>query len=388
MNLDKKNLKSLMILISFTVLLYLGISNIGMLPKYFKGLLNFLTPIIIALILSVILNAIMSKLEFLFFGKPWRKYNRFRVKAARPLSILITFSLALGLILGVMFIVIPELITTITTLANRIPTFFVNTEIFINNLSKQIPELQGIINRFDLNLTSIGQSVFTWVQKFGSSLISDTFSFSVGIISALFDFVLGFILSVYILAQKEKLGRQIKSMLYAVMKEERVDRIIEVAKLANSTFSSFLTGQMLECLILGLIFLVAMNIFGFPYALLISVLIMVTAMIPIVGSFVASAVGFLLILTTSPIQAIWFVVMFLIIQQIEGNLIYPHVVGKSVGLSPMWILVAITVGGSLAGVIGMVVSIPVVSVLYTLTSDFIDNRLKKRRIPYFKTDQS
>lgn len=386
MNLDKQNRRSIMILISFTVLLYLGVSNIGMLPKYLTSFLKFLTPITISLVVALIMNAIMGKIEEKIFGKPWKKYNNFRVKAARPISILITLVLALGTIMGVMFIVIPELISTISNLANQIPQFFMNIEKLVNDWSRQAPEIEDFMTKYNLDLANIGQRVFSWVQTFGTTLLNNTVNFSVNVISAIFNFVLGFILAIYILAQKEKLGRQMRSLLYSTIKESRADRIIEVSRLSLSTFSSFMTGQMLECVILGVLFFIAMNIFGFPYALLISVLIMVTAMVPMIGSFIAAIVGFLLILTTDPIQAIWFVVLFLIIQQIEGNLIYPRVVGKSVGLSPIWILVSITVGGSLAGVMGMLLSIPVVSVAYTLMSDFISRRLDQKRIPYFKTN--
>lgn len=386
MNLDKQNRRSIMILISFTVLLYLGVSNIGMLPKYLTSFLKFLTPITISLVVALIMNAIMGKIEERIFGKPWKKYNNFRVKAARPISILITLVLALGTIMGVMFIVIPELISTISNLANQIPQFFMNIEKLVNDWSRQAPEIENFMTKYNLDLANIGQRVFSWVQTFGTTLLNNTVNFSVNVISAIFNFVLGFILAIYILAQKEKLGRQMRSLLYSTIKESRADRIIEVSRLSLSTFTSFMTGQMLECVILGVLFFIAMNIFGFPYALLISVLIMVTAMVPMIGSFIAAIVGFLLILTTDPIQAIWFVVLFLIIQQIEGNLIYPRVVGKSVGLSPIWILVSITVGGSLAGVMGMLLSIPVVSVAYTLMSDFISRRLDQKRIPYFKTN--
>ncbi len=387
MNLDKHNTRSIMILISFTVLLYLGVSNIGMLPKYLSSFLKFMTPFVIALVVALFLNAVMVKFEDRFFAKPWKKYNSFRVKAARPISILVTILLAFGVIFGVMFIVIPELINTIGNLANQLPQFFLNFEQRINEWSKNIPEVKDLTTRFDVDFNNIAKSAVTWIQSLGSSLLDNTVKFSVGVISAVVDFVLGFILAVYVLAQKEKLGRQTRALLYSTFKESRVDRFMEIARLAHSTFSSFLTGQMLECVILGIIFFIAMNIFGFPYALLISVLIMVTAMVPMVGSFIAAIVGFLLILTTNPIQAIWFVVMFLIIQQIEGNLIYPRVVGKSVGLSPIWILVSITIGSSVGGVMGMLLSIPLASVLYTLLSNLISSRLDKKRIPYFKVDQ-
>lgn len=386
MEFNKKTTRSIMLLISFTVLLYLGVSNIGLIPQYISALLDLLKPIIIALFLAFALNAILRRVEGRLFGRPWKRFNRFRVKAARPLSILLTLLLALGVIAGVLFLIIPELVSTISLFAARIPSFFAGLELSIRDLSKEIPQLEDMLSRFNINFSNLGNTAFTWVQSLGNSLLEKTVNFSLSLVSYVTNTVLGLILAIYILAQKEKLGRQTRSLLYAIFKEAHVDRFLELAALANNTFSSFITGQLLEALILGCIFLLLMNFFAFPYALLISVLIMVCAMIPMVGAFIACAVGFLLILTNSTSQALWFVLFFVIVQQLEGNLIYPRVVGKSVGLSPIWVLSAITIGGALWGILGMLVSIPLVSVAYTLVAALVKSRLDERRIPHYKTD--
>ena len=170
-------------------------------------------------------------------------------------------------------------------------------------------------------------------------------------------------------------------MLYALLPPDGADRALEILRLANRTFSSFLSGQCLEAVILGTLFVVAMTVCRMPYALLVGVLIALTALIPIVGAFIGCGVGALLIAITDPWKALAFVVLFLVLQQIEGNLIYPHVVGSSVGLPSIWVLAAVTLGGKLMGVAGMLFFIPLCSVLYALFRDFVKARLAKKQVP-------
>ena len=200
--------------------------------------------------------------------------------------------------------------------------------------------------------------------------------------SGVFDFFVSFCFAVYILTQKERLGTQARMLLYAFAPRPRADRVVEVAGLAHRTFSKFISGQCTEAVILGSLFAVAMTLCRMPYVLLISVLIAFTALIPIFGAFIGCGVGAFLILVDDPIQALWFVVLFLCLQQIEGNLIYPHVVGSSVGLPSIWVLAAVTVGGSLMGIAGMLVMIPLASVCYSLLRATTHARLRSRGIDY------
>ena len=200
------------------------------------------------------------------------------------------------------------------------------------------------------------------------------------IIGALVSFFIGFVFAVYILMAKEKLAGQGRQILYAFLKEQTADKVLYVLGLSSKTFSKFISGQCLEACILGLMFFVTMTIFGLPYAMLISVLIAFTALIPMVGAFIGCAIGVLLILMVSPLKALIFLAMFLVLQQIEGNLIYPHVVGGSIGLPSIWVLVAITVGGNLMGVAGMIIFIPICSVLYALFRLYVKNRLAENNV--------
>lgn len=197
-------------------------------------------------------------------------------------------------------------------------------------------------------------------------------------------FLIALIFSFYILLQKERLARQARQVLYALLPERAADRTLDILRLTNRTFSSFLSGQCLEAVILGTLFVVAMTIFQMPYALLVGVLIALTALIPIVGAFIGCAVGALLILIVDPVKALMFVVLFLVLQQVEGNLIYPHVVGSSVGLPSIWVLCAVTLGGSLMGIVGMLVFIPLCSVLYALFRTYVKDRLVRKKVPTSK----
>ena len=200
-------------------------------------------------------------------------------------------------------------------------------------------------------------------------------------VSGVSTFVISLIFSFYVLLQKEKLGRQGRQVIYGLLPLRQADRTLDVLRLSGRTFSSFLSGQCLEACILGTLFVAAMTIFRMPYALLVGVLIALTALIPIVGAFIGCAVGALLIAIDDPWKALWFIVLFLVLQQIEGNLIYPHVVGSSVGLPSIWVLAAVTLGGKLMGITGMLFFIPLCSVIYALFRSYVKNRLVSKAVP-------
>ena len=225
------------------------------------------------------------------------------------------------------------------------------------------------------------EKIMDLAQNWGSDLLSSGGGFISNVIGAISTFVIGLIFSFYLLFQKERLSRQGRQVCYALLPVSFADRVLEVLRLSNRTFSSFLSGQCLESVILGTMFVIAMTLLRLPYALLVGVLIALTALVPIVGSFIGCGVGAMLIAITDPWKALIFIVVFLVLQQIEGNLIYPQVVGSSVGLPSIWVLVAVTLGGKLMGVVGMLLFIPLCSVLYALFRSFIKSRLVQKAIP-------
>ena len=304
------------------------------------------------------------------------------------------FSLALtvaALALVITFVVellVPQIRLTIDSLSQQIPAFVEKTAARLVVLMNEHPELKEWILEA-LNLQSIEWSSFlnqtlTIVGESVSSVMGSAFSVIGNVTGAIVNTVIGIVFAVYCLFRKEILARQGRRILYSILPETRTDEIIRILRLTNITFSNFISGQCLEALILGCLFAVVMAILKMPYIPLVSVVIAVTALIPVVGAFVGCVVGAFFILVNDPVQAVTFVGMFLVLQQLENNLIYPRVVGTSIGLPGMWVLVAVSVGGELMGVGGMFVMIPLAAVGYTLAREFTDRRLAERNIPIEK----
>ena len=341
-------------------------------------IIKLTTPFLIGICIAFILNVPMRVLESKL---PIKKY----AKLCRSVSLLLTILIMLVLVLVVLFIVIPEIVQTFETLRAMVPGFIDRIAALSEQLSTKLPNLGTWLSEMEMDWNKIRQDVFNFLQSGAASILNSTVSIASSVFSGIFNFILGFVFAVYILFQKENLTRQAKKLLYAYLSEERTERIVSVCTLTNRTFSKFITGQCTEAVILGLLFFIFTSLFRFPYALVISVLVTCTAFIPIFGAFIACLIGAFLILVTNPVKAFWFVVLFLVLQQIEGNIIYPRVVGNSVGLPALWVMLAVTIGGSLMGIAGMLISVPLCSVLYVLLRESISRRLVEKYIPTEKT---
>ena len=278
----------------------------------------------------------------------------------------------------------PGVRDAVKSIASQAPSAFERLQEQLTELEQYLPQLQDLLEGLAIDWKSLSQKAISMAQSWGGSLISSGSGLIGGVVSGVSTFVIGLIFSFYILLQKEKLSRQGRQVLYALLPEQNADRALDILRLANRTFSSFLSGQCLEAVILGSMFVVAMTLCRLPYALLVGVMISLTALIPIVGAFIGCGVGALLIAVSDPWKALFFIILFLVLQQVEGNLIYPHVVGSSVGLPSIWVLAAVTLGGKLMGVAGMLFFIPLCSVLYALFRDFIKRRLGEKRVPVRK----
>lgn len=331
-------------------------------------------PFVFGGVLAFVLNVPMRAIE----NKVLKKLKNNTLK--RVIAVVLTF-LAMLLVVGLVFwLLIPQIIKTINSLIPTLYVFFSNAQKFVYNLLDERPDLMEWLKaNTDFENIKWDALVKDALSVFGNSvsaIVSGAISALSSIFAGVFDGVIAIVFSVYCLFQKETLARQGRKLLYAFVKEQTADKIIRVLRLTNSTFSNFLSGQCVEVCILGSLFAVCMAIFRMPYIPLISVVIAVTAFIPIVGAWVGCIIGAFLILVVNPMLAVWFVIMFLIIQQIENNMIYPRVVGTSVGLSGMWVLVAVSVGGELMGVVGMFLMIPVASVIYTLVRELTNKKLE------------
>lgn len=365
--------------ISFAVLLVWAF----FLPTQAAGVLQRINTIIYPFVLggaiAFIINVPMAAFEKHLFTK-----NKKLEKLRRPIAFLLALLFCIAVLAFVFLAVIPELVRTVYMLAESVPAFVSGAADKITGWSQKIfeetPELVERINAIKIDWAGFAHKALLWLQNGAKDVVGSTINFAASLFSGFFDAFVGIVFAIYILFSKDMLMRQTKMLLYAWCKPERAAKIVEIASLSRKAFAGFITGQCLEACVIGVMFAIAMWIFRFPHAILISVLIGFTALIPIFGAFIGCFVGVLLIFVQNPMRAFWFLVMFLIIQQLEGNLIYPKVVGKSVGLPSLWVLVACTIGGSAFGLQGMIVMIPICSVLYTLLREVVYKRLNARSL--------
>lgn len=374
MDLNKKNMKNLMILIVFAVLVLVGVQRIENLAAGFVFLMRIVFPFILGGAMASILNIPMHFLEGRLFAKAKKK------KLVRPVSLVLSILFVVAILQIVLVVVIPEIAATFASISKNIEAFLPKLEQWLTEAFPDSEQLELWINSLEFNWDKILQSAVNFLKNGAGNVLSSTVTVAKTVINSLMNFFVGFVFACYILLQKEKLSVQVKKVLYAFLPRHAVEKTLQVAALSYKTFSSFVTGQCLEAVILGTMFFVSMSVLRFPYALLVGVLIAFTALIPIFGAFIGCVLGTFLILVSNPVQAIGFVILFFVLQQVEGNLIYPHVVGGSVGLPSIWVLVAVTVGGSLMGVVGMLIFIPLSSVLYALFKGWVHKRLEDRGI--------
>lgn len=378
MNLNKENMRKLKELILFTIIILIALWNYRILFEWIGFAFGIILPFILGGGIAFILNIPMSFLEEKIFQNRHMKDKKIAQRLARPVCLILTLAIVIGVVVLVMFVVIPELTSTVLSLGKTIQTFIPEAQRFLEQLFTDNKEIQAWLNNLNLDVGKLTDSIMEFFQNGAGNVLNSTMSAIGSIVSGVTTFVIAFVFSCYVLLQKEKLNMQVKKVLYAYFSEKRVEWMFEVGSLASKAFSSFFTGQCVEALILGSMFFIVMSVLNMPYTLLVSVLIAFTALIPIFGAFIGCFVGAFLILMVDPMQMVVFVITFLILQQIEGNLIYPKVVGSSVGLPSIWVLAAVTVGGSLMGIVGMLIFIPIVSVIYTLFRASVYKRIKKK----------
>lgn len=369
MNLDKKTILKIIGIVAASAVIFSAFQNFSAVLGFIGNVFSLLLPFIIGAALAFIINVPMRAVENRLFPK-----SRRLQKARRPLAVVITLLAIAAVISAVMILVIPQVIETGAELGKQIPEYMTKAQTCIEGVFKDYPEIQQWIAEFKIDWQSVIAAVSGWVTNGLSSTINIAASAVSGVVSS----AIGFVFAMYILMQKERLGNQVRMAAYAMLPEKTADKFFDICSRSEKTFSSFISGQCLEAVILGCMFAAAMLIFRMEYVALISILIAFTALIPIVGAFIGCAVGAFLIFMHDPLQAAGFVAMFLIIQQIEGNLIYPKVVGESVGLPAMWVLFVVTIGGKLMGVFGMLIMIPASSVLYALFREYVVKRLRTR----------
>lgn len=364
-------------IVTYSILLFAAVLNIGAVFQAVIFVLALLSPLFTGLVIAFILNILLRVLENKLFA-PLNRYAVWR-KIRRAVCVVLCYVLVILLIVLLVQFVVPEFVQNLTALGEALPDYLDTAEGWITEMSDRFNlNLSGtFLEDLELDWDSFTSKLGNWLSTLFPQVLELTKSITNGVIS----FVVALVLSVYMLLNKEKLIRQIRKFCYAYFKKPGQDRMCEVGSTANHIFHGFVAGQLTEALIFGSLCFAGMMIFGFSYPLLISVVMGVMALIPIVGAFAGAIFAAFIILMQQGLgRALWFIIFITALQQVEGNLIYPRVVGKSVGLPGMWVLLVITVGGSIAGLPGMVLGVPVASLLYALCSKDVNARLRKKGI--------
>ena len=372
MKFFKENDKMPFILVAFGIILYLVLSNLQVVFSGISYVSSVAFPFILGSCVAFIINVPMSFFERKLFYK--------LKKGKRVLSLIMAIVSIVGVILLVSRLIIPELVDTIFKLSNNIPEYVKEIQALLEKTSTNKPMVHKYVNQITFDWDKISGELITFLQDGATSMLNSTVSAITDVVQFIVSFALGFVFALNALLQKEKLSMQVKKVLVAFLPERVAKYIVRVGRLSNNAFSSFLSGQCLEAVILGCLIFASMKLLGLPYAVLIAVFIGVMSLIPIIGGFIGCWVGVLLIFMVDWKQAIIFIIMFVVVQQFEGNVIYPHVVGNSVGLPAIWVLVAVTIGGNIAGIVGMIFSIPFCSVLYQLFSEIVNKQIKKKNV--------
>lgn len=368
MELSKKTVKRILLIITFTVLLIWAIYNHKLLFKYIGELYSLISPFVIGLCIAYVVNVIMRPIERLWMKLLSKCKGKWVEKMKRPICLLLSILLVIGIILAVIFIIMPELSDSVSSLVSMVPSYVSEVESWWEALALRLDKYGVELPQFSFDTDKFIQIL----KDGGTAVLNTTLSATTSIVTAVINIVLALAFSIYVLAQKETLKRQSKKVLAKLMKPEKMQKLLDMLDLINRTFTNFITGQLTEAVIIGVLCFIGMSIFRMPYAPAISVLVGFTALIPVFGAFIGTAIGAFLILLVKPIQAVWFVVFIIVLQQFEGNLIYPKVVGKSVGLPGIWVLVAVTIGGNAMGVVGMLISVPLCSVLYVVSRNAVN----------------
>lgn len=380
MELSRETVKRIKGLIVFAALVVACLWKYDVVVSVLAFIFHVIFPFVLGGAIAFILNVPMNFIQRHLFAPERVERHKIQKKIARPVSMLIVIFGVFGIVALVMFVLIPQLGDTFSNLGSSIQAFIPKVQEWAEKLFHDNKEIMTWVNSLKFDWNKIMDAGIDFFKNGAGSVLDSTITAAKSIVSGITTFFIAFVFAVYILLQKEKLGIQAKKVLFAFVRKSRAEAAMEVLSLTYNTFSNFLTGQCLEAIILGSMFVITMTLFKLPYALLVGIVIAFTALIPIFGAFIGCALGAFLIFMVDPFKALMFVILFLVLQQIEGNLIYPHVVGNSVGLPSIWVLAAVSIGGSLLGIVGMLIFIPIISVVYALFREIVYLKLRQKKI--------
>lgn len=376
MEKEKQETRKWMMIIFTALLGYLIVDNVEVVVTIIQKIISIISPFVIGAAIAFILNLPMGFFETKLSNFKTKKGKKLGKNFIRTVSLILAI-LVIGLIITLIVnLILPEIINIITLLIEKLPYYGAELKNIATTITQDVPQINEAIKSIDINNKELQEQV----KNLATSFLSKSVSVVGNIIGSFVNTVVAIVFAAYILTSKDKLKAQAKKILYAYNNKEKAEKIIDLGRMSRNIFRKFISGQCLEAVILGALSILGMFILQIPYAVPIGVLIGVTALIPIVGAFIGIIIGAVLILSVAPVKVITFLIFILILQQVEGNLIYPKVVGDSVGLPGIWVLVSVAVGGDLFGIIGMLLGLPTASVLYTIFKSNVYKKLDEKGI--------
>ena len=378
MNYLEKYKKDIIKLILFTVIIIFAFIYIKTIGSFLAYLINIFMPFIIGIFIAFILNVLLNFVENKLLKKLNNKNYKTWSKLKRPVSVIITFIIIITIIVFILGLLIPQLQNTVSLFTKNFDTYKEQTIEILNNFGINSES----INNYSTSINNLKNEITSYINNNRNEIMQITIGVASSFLGSITSIIIGIVFAIYILLKKEDLSRQFKKILKAYLPEKYERRIEEIANLSNITFGNFISGQCLEALIIGLLCFIGMFLLQIPYASTISVLVGFTALIPVFGAFIGTFIGAFLIFMVEPFKALIFIIFIIILQQLEGNIIYPKVVGKSVGLPSIWVMVAVTIGASIYGVLGMILSVPLCSILYSIIKTDVNLKIEeKNKVP-------
>ncbi len=366
----KTRLRKYLLLITYAIVLLMLLYRIDGIWKAVSSVLHVLAPVFVAFVLAFVLHVPMQFFQYKVFGA-WRCHKKKGLRRAwLGVSMLCTYLVAIAFLVGLGALILPRVVESVTTLAMNFSGYLNRFQVWSDGIQSLLsinPDIGAVV-------TDLWSQAVAFIQSFLSKIVSGALTFTVGLTTGVYQFLISIMLSGFMLFNKDKLVMQTRRLFTAVMGAKNTRRTGEVLHMANGIFSRFIVGQFIEAMILGTLCFIGMTIFKMHYALLISSIIAVTALVPILGGIIGTIPCAVILLVIEPMQAVWFVLFIIILQQLENNLIYPRVVGNAVGLPGLWVLTSVIVGGGLFGVWGMLLGTPVTAVVYRLIREWVRSR--------------
>lgn len=364
-------------IIAFAIFLIWALWHYSVSLKLLERAYNIVLPFIIGGCIAFIVNVLMARLE-----RSWHQLFKQGVlaKAQRPACLALSLVLIFGFLAFIVLTVVPELHASMKMLVKMLPPALVKLNAYLQQKAQEFAFSAEELAFVQQQANEIYQTLLNYLQNNKKMLLEQTVLATASVVDVLTDCVIGFVAAIYCLLEKHRLVRNFKRLLFAFCSHDNAAYILHTAKLAENIFRGFVGGQLVVALLLGLLYFIGMSIFGFPYATVISMLVGVLSLIPILGTLISAIIGCFLILVAAPEKIWYFIIFYIVLQRIEGDLLYPKIVGKAVGLSELWVLAAVTVGASLGGIVGMIICVPLFSVAYALLAEKVKNKLAEKNL--------